>query len=149
MGNGFAILELAAGHEHAELLERFGPDLHVLADDESFDGEPRLQDERWLLHRNRRPVVAADHAAQGDASERVHACDRGVEDRAADVLETSVNAVGRRLLERLVEGLCVAMRLVVDAGVETELVDDVGALLDAAGDAYGTAAACPGELAHS
>src|SRR6516225_8462766 len=33
----FLVLELAGGHQRAELLERLGPGVHVLADDEALD----------------------------------------------------------------------------------------------------------------
>src|SRR6476619_5558981 len=43
-GHALAVLQLAGGDEHAELLQRFLPDLHVLADDEALDREARHQD---------------------------------------------------------------------------------------------------------
>ena len=46
---------------------------HVLADDEALDRQARLQDQRRMLQRDRLAVVAADHSAQGDPPERVHA----------------------------------------------------------------------------
>src|SRR5665213_1915985 len=73
LSDRFAVLELAAGDERAEFLQRFRPDRHVLADDEAFDRQARLQDELRLLQRNGRAVVAADHSAQSDAAECVHA----------------------------------------------------------------------------
>src|SRR5512137_1730074 len=64
-----AVLQLAGSDHRCELLQRFGPELHVLADDEALDGQAGLQDQRRLLQGNRLAVVAADHPAQGDAAE--------------------------------------------------------------------------------
>ena len=66
-----------------------------------------------------------------------------VEDQAADVLEQAVDALRRRRVQRRRQRLEVAVLLVVDAGVEAEFVDDVGALVGAAGHADGAAAARP------
>ena len=101
-------LSLPVRDQRAELLQRFGPDVHVLADDEAFDRQARLQDELRLLQRDRLAVVAADHSAQRDPAERVHARQHRVEHGAADVLEVAVDAVRRRLLQRLVERLRIA-----------------------------------------
>src|SRR5690606_6453128 len=37
LGHALARAQLAAGHQGAELLERLGPDVHMLADNEAFD----------------------------------------------------------------------------------------------------------------
>src|ERR1019366_8693240 len=147
-GDCLPVLELAGRDEGAELLQRLGPDIHVLADDEAFDRQARLEDELRLLQRNRLAVVAANHAAQGDAAERIHARQGRVAHDATDVLEAAVDAVGRRFLERLVKRLRVAVRLVIDAGIEAELLRDIPALVDTAGDADRAAAARLRELAH-
>ena len=66
-------------------------------------------------------------------------------DRRAVV--AAVDAVGRRRLQRRVQGLGLGVRLVVDAGVEAEFAGHVGALVGAAGDADRAAAARLRELA--
>src|SRR2546423_89730 len=67
----------------------------------------------------------------------------GVEDLTPDVVEVDVDAVRGVLLEL---GAQVA-RLVVDGGVEAELVDEPAALVLAARDADGTAPDDPRDLA--
>ena len=61
------------------------PMLHVLTDNEALHLQARLRD--WLrrCHRNRRAVVAGDHAAHGDAAKRVHAQHHGIKNAAAHV----------------------------------------------------------------
>ena len=46
-------LSLPVATQRAELLQRLGPDLHVLADDEALDRQARLQDQLRLLQRDR------------------------------------------------------------------------------------------------
>ena len=67
---------------------------------------------------------------------------RGVHHDAADILEVAVDAVGASRLEILVQ----LAGLVVDAGIEPQLLDDEVALGLAAGDAHGAAALQLGEL---
>src|SRR5262249_11345671 len=90
-------------------------------------------------------VVLRDRAAQADAGEEVEVGEHGIADRAADVVEVDIDAVRAR---RLDGGGKVRLRLVVDAGIEPQLVLDVGALLGSACDADGAAAGNPGDLAH-
>src|SRR5262245_37666072 len=88
-------------------------------------------------------VVLADGAANADAAVE---CDLGqadVQDLAADVVEIDVDTVGREFAQAFGHVLA----LVVDAGVEAELVDHKGALVGAASDADGPAALDLGQLA--
>jgi len=119
----------------------------VLGHDETLDGQARDQDQLRVLQRQRLAVIAGDHPAQGDAAERVHAAQHGIQDVAAHVLEVGVDAVRRGLLEHRVEVLRVLGGLVVDAGVEAQLVDHVIALVLAAGETHDAAALELGELA--
>ena len=97
----------------------------------------------FLGPRGTRGVVGGDQPAHGDAAEQVHLHQHGVEDLAADVLEVDVDALGRGGLELGGE----VAGLVVDAGVEAELLRHVAALVGAAGDADGAAALDLGDLA--
>ena len=92
-GDRLAVLQLAGGDQHAELLQRLRPDVHVLADDEAFDVRRDCRISCGCCSGIGCAVVAADHSAQGDAAERVHARQHGVEHRPADVLEVAVDAV--------------------------------------------------------
>src|SRR5581483_4848922 len=78
----------------------------------------------------------------GDAAEYVHLRQHGVEHLAADVLEVDVDALrtGLAKLPGEVAGL------VVDAGVEPQLVGDVAALFGSAGDSDRAAALDLGDL---
>ena len=69
----------------------------------------------------RRVVVLRDRAADDDACTPVEQQQQRIEDLAADVVEIDVDALRAVLREA---GLHV-FRLVVDGGVEAELVDDV------------------------
>ena len=88
-------------------------------------------------------VVLRDLPADGHARIGVEVQQYGVEDVAADVVEVDVDALGSGLGERRPDGA----RLVVDAGVEAEIGDDVAALLGPAGDADGAAALDARDLA--
>ena len=67
-----------------------------------------------------------------------------IEDVAADIIEINVDPLGTMLLEAPCFDV---LGLVVDRGVEAELVDDVLALLGAAGDADRVATLDLGDLA--
>src|SRR5664280_1276924 len=98
LGDRLAVGQFAASHERAELGQSLGPDVHVLADDEALDHQTRLQQKLRLLQRDRMDVVAADHSAQSDAAEGVHAGQCRVEHDAADIFEAAIDAVRRRFL---------------------------------------------------
>src|SRR4029450_6557911 len=76
------------------------------------------------------PVIRRDQPAQCDPAECVHAWQDAVQDLAADILEVAVDALRRRILQRTSD----ILRLVVDAGIESEFDNAVAALLRAAGD---------------
>ena len=88
-------------------------------------------------------VVLGDHAAGDDAAEVVHAGDGGFELLAADVLVVDVDALGREALE----GVERLLLLVVEAGVEAELLGDEVELLVLADGADDGQALVLGELA--
>ena len=88
-------------------------------------------------------VVLADRAADDDARLAVDARQHGVEDLAADVVEVDVDAFRAVRLQAVLD----RAGLVVDAGVEAELLDDPLALRRAAGDADDAAALDLRELA--
>ena len=76
-------------------------------------------------------VVLRDQAAQHHARKRIHQREHGVEDRAADVLEIHVHAVRAGVAQLLRE----VAGLVIDAGVEAQLLHHVVALRLPARDA--------------
>ena len=66
-----------------------------------------------------------DEPANRDAGEVVEQREHGIEDLAADVLEVDVDPLGQASSGRSGKIGCA----VVEAGIEAELVQDVGALL--------------------
>ena len=129
--DGLAVVELVRCDERRELLQRPGPVLHVIADDEALQAHA-VGEERWVvLQAIAGAVVVRDDAAERDARERIEAGEHTVHDRAADVFEVDVDAVRGRAGELIGE----VVRAVVDASVEAEVVDDVRALRRAARDA--------------
>ena len=90
-------------------------------------------------------VVLRDRTAKRDAREEVEVAQNGVGDRAADIVEIDVDAVGAGGAEGRIE---ILLGLVVDAGIEAEVILHEGAFLGAARDADGAAAHELGDLAH-
>src|SRR5882672_12327734 len=134
LGDGLAVLDLAGDHPARQVGERLRPELHAVGDDEALHLDAVGQDRLDGLHAvGLGGVVLRDQAADRDAGEGVHPSQRGVEDLAADVLEVAVDAAGHGGLQLVVE----RAGLVVDAGVEAELLHHVAAFLPAAGDADG------------
>ena len=88
-------------------------------------------------------VVVGDETADGDTSVGVHAVERSLEVLGTDVLEVDVDTVGRQTLEGIGGGLL----LVVEAGVETELLGDEVELLVGADGADDAEAFALGDLA--
>ena len=80
----------------------------------------RLRARRRLLRR-----CTGDHAAQHDARLQVDLLQHRLEDLAAGILEIDVDAVRAFALQRGAD----VFLLVVDAGVEAEILDQVAALL--------------------
>src|SRR5262249_6725085 len=78
-------------------------------------------------------VVLGDEPADDDTREAVHHREHRVEKHAADVLEVHIDTVRAGLTQALAH----VARLVVDAGVETELAHDVVALGLATRDSHG------------
>src|SRR5690606_31354364 len=136
----FAELELALREHRAQFLGGIGPDFRVLADDEALDPQAVRQDQRRVVQGQRLPVVAGDHPAHGDAPRSVHAQQHGIQDHAADVFKVAIDAIGRDLFERLIESARLRMRLVVDAGIEAQLIDHIAALVRATRQAHHAAA---------
>src|SRR4029077_11966766 len=89
-----------------------------------------------------RGVVLGDRTADHDARPTGQTGQDGVEDLAADVIEVDVNPVGGGLAQRSPDVLC----LVVDGGVEAEIVGEPATLLLAAGNADHAAALDLGDL---
>ena len=89
-------------------------------------------------------VVLRNRAADDDARVPGQVREQRVEDVAPDVVEVHMDPVWAVLPQR---GLHVLV-LVVDGGVEAELVDDVCAFLRTAGDAHGAAPLDARDLAH-
>ena len=87
------------------------------------------------------PRGTADEIARGGGMELPQGHHR-IEDRAADVLEVDVDPVGTGRAQIRRE----TSRLVVDAGIESELFDHVLALHRSAGDTHGATALDPGDL---
>src|SRR5690349_3839173 len=131
--DGLAILQLLLGDERAEFLQRGGPLVQMLADDEALNQQTLREKQSRMPERQRRAVVTRDEAAQRDAAMRVHPRERRVEHFAADVLEATVHAVRRRRLEVLIK----IARLVVDACVEPQGLDHIAALVWTTRDADG------------
>src|SRR5258708_17687034 len=91
----------------------------------------------------RRAVVLRDGAADDDPGAARQSGERGVQDVAADVVEIDVDP----LRATLPQGGLHVLGLVIDRGVEAQLLHEVAALLGAAGDADGAASLELGDLA--
>src|SRR6185437_340546 len=144
VGHGLAVFDLAPAQILAEPLQRLGPAVHVVGDDEALQFDAHADRHHQRLHpMGIGRVILRDHAAERDARERIAARQHEIEDRPADILEIDVDAVGRRVGERALQ----IVAAVVDTGVETQLRHHVVAFLPAAGDADDAAARQLGELA--
>jgi hypothetical protein len=89
-------------------------------------------------------VVLRDHAAADDATPVVHGVDGGLEVLTTNILIVDVNAVG----SESGEGIGRLLVLVVEGGVETEVVDDVVLLLVVADGANDLEALVLGNLTN-
>ena len=78
-----------------EFGERLRPALHVSPTMKPCSFRRMTSSVREVPDRDVPAVVAGDQAAQGHAAKRVHVGERGVEAGAADVLEQTVDALGR------------------------------------------------------
>ena len=77
-------------------------------------------------------IVAGDKPAHRNPTQRVHPAQRRFQMVAADVVEVDVDALGRGLLQRLANG----RDLVVDHGVQADLVAQPARLVLGAGRAH-------------
>ena len=123
-----AVLELAAPDPLAHLAARRAVALGEVGDDEALRPHPLADEgaEQARADRRRGGVVLRDRAAQRDAAEEVDVAQHGVGDLAADIVEIDVEAVGAGGAQRRVE---ILLGLVVDAGIEAQLVLHEGAFL--------------------
>src|SRR6266699_4648926 len=132
----FAVLQLPEHFPLTQLLRGFHKARSVVQNDEALDAE--------ALHQNVTETgegriflgIAGDKAAEHDAAVEIHAIQNFLHDFSANVFKIDVNAVGSGGGELL---LPVRM-LVVDGGVEAEILGDPGAFVVAAGDADDAAA---------
>ena len=90
-----------------------------------------------------RRIVLADRPAAHDPAAQRHVEQGRLQDRAADIVEIDVDAVGREFGDAPAQRLV----LVVDAGVEAESIGHPGAFLRPAGDADRPAAEIVRDLA--
>jgi hypothetical protein len=116
----------------------------VVPDEEATHGEALGHHQHEIVgsRRRGRGVVGGDHAAQRDAPERLHGADRRLEVLAAHVVELDVDAVGGRLPQ----GLVGRRFLIVEGGVEAQLVPQEADLLPGADAADRLAARDPRQL---
>ena len=122
----------------------------VIEDDEALHADPPRQDQACHARqpvrtgRRRRIVVMRNESAHRHARVHVEQRRHRIEHRATDVLEVDIDAARAGCRQSLRQvGLAV-----IDAGIESKLLDHVAALLRAAGDAHGPTALQPGQLAH-
>src|SRR5437868_5759303 len=128
----FAVPELAFCVIAHQRLERLAVAILPVEYDHAlhFDAVDEQRAERLVAIGHRRAVLG-DEPAHDDPREPVHEPERRVEDLAADVLEVDVDAFRAGLAQVIEESPC----LVIDAGIEAELLHHVIALRLAAGDA--------------
>ena len=128
------VFEFAFRVPLAHFLDRLTGSIHVVHDDKAFDTRPLDQDHREGVGAWDRlgGVITGDQTADHDPRALVDPLHLGVEDLTADIFEDHVDAV-RAVLVELADH---AFGLVVDGGVEVELLGEPGALGVAAGDAH-------------
>ncbi len=141
----FLDLELAALDPALKLGQRLVVLILIIRHDEALHGEPLHDDEAGNAARpvcGGCAVILRYRPATGDASVIVHAEQHGFENVAAHIVEIDVDALRRRLAERLAHGL----GLVVDGRIEAEFVGEELAFRRAARDADHGAALDLGDL---
>src|SRR5262245_13583090 len=126
-GDGFLGLGQVIEHDEA---------LHFRAAGQDVDQIVRTGD-------GRRGVILRDHSADADPRALVEHGQRGVEDFSADVVEVDVYAIRTGPLQPLAN----VLGLVIDRGVEAQIVHDPFAFLVASGDADDAAALDLADLA--
>ena len=140
---GLSVFEFAGHFPHAEFLAGLHKSGSVIENDEAFDA--KALDEN-LAEAGEAGIVlgvAGDEAAENDAAVEIHAVENGLHDFAADIFEVDVHAFGCGGGEL---GFPIGM-LVVDGGVEAEIVFNPFTFFIGAGDADDAAAVNFAELA--
>src|SRR5205085_7576032 len=132
-----AKLEAASAEPVHQLLERLVPPREVAADAETLQLDGLVEDDADVAQALTLAAIVLGYlSAHGDARIHVEARQHGVQNGSADVVEIDVDT----LRCGLGEGWLDRTRLVVDAVIEAEVVNDVAALLRATGDADSAAA---------
>src|SRR5260370_39732629 len=134
--DGFAVLQLTEHFPLTQLLRSFHEARSEIQDDEPLDAEAFHYDCAEAEQAGIFLGVARDEATDHDAAVEIHAIQNFLHDFSADVFKIDVNAVGSG---RGKPFLPVRM-LVVDGGVEAEILGDPCAFVVAAGDADDAAA---------
>src|SRR6185295_7336064 len=129
-----AVLQSTLAEVAGKRVERLAVAFLPVEHDHALHAQPVDEDGAPVAHAvGVARVVVRDRAADDDAGEQVRARQHGVEDFAADIVEVHPDAIRAGLLQRRGE----IAGLVVDAGIEAELVLHVPALLVSARDADG------------
>ena len=111
-------------HVIREFADRVRPQLEVIGNDEALHTRPLVEQQPHVRQRRWRAVVAgSDETAHGDPREHVEMADRGLERRAANVLEQAVDAAWQRLGKLFGE----VVRPAVDAMIVAEFIDRIAA----------------------
>src|SRR5258706_9214086 len=144
LGDVLVILHAALAHPRAGVAQEVGETVAVVANDEALDLHAHADDDAEIRARRQLArAVLGDVAAERNARERVDLGQHGLEHVAADVVEVDVDALGALGLQCAEE----IGRAIAHAGVEAELLDDIGALVGRAGHADRARALDPGHLA--
>src|SRR5204862_4289437 len=134
--DGLAVLQLSEHFPMTELCRGFHEARSIIHDDEALDAETLDQNGGEAGHAGISLGVAGNQAAEDDAAMEIHAAEHRLHDVAADVLKIDVDALGSGCGKFF---LPVRM-LVVDGGIEAEILGDPCAFVVAAGDAHDAAA---------
>jgi hypothetical protein len=145
--DGLVVDQFALGHQPGQMSDRLREAVDVIEDQEPAHGRPLHEDLVDValalpVFPGAQIVVLGDHAAEHDSCPDVQAHEDVVHDLPAHVLEVDVDAVHRRPVEFVTP----VGSLVVDTGVEAEVLDHVVALCPSAGDAHDTGATSLGDL---
>src|SRR3972149_1567594 len=141
--NALAVPEPACLQPAGQLGLGARPQVQAVRNDEALHADAVHQDRAQVLHRvGLGQVVLRDQAADRYARERVHELQHHVENLTPHVFKADVDTFGSSRPEVCIK----AARLVIDAGVETELARYVSALGGAARDSPRAAAPAFREL---
>src|ERR1700687_1762957 len=143
LGDRLAVLELALGEIASQALERLAVAVLPVVDNHPLhlDSIDQHRAQHYAAIRLGRAVLG-DEAAHDDSREQVHQAQDGVEYHTADVLEVDIHALGA-MLPQVCQQIA---RLVIDAGIEAQLLHDVVTFCLASGDADAAATLDLGEL---